>query len=189
MQIVSAQAAPNSRTLFQFENSPVRAVVDAQGTPWFVANDVCRALGIKNSRQAVARLEHTQKGVISSDTLGGRQSVTAVDESGLYELIFTSRKSEAQEFKRWVTQTVLPAIRMDGLYIRGEEHLLSDCLTDDEVAAKCSAAAVQAEKMVKDKLERLIAHREEKDARALGFKLINRGRKRRTRYPQLALRD
>ena len=43
------------------------------GDPWFVASDVCRALDIRNNRDAIARLEDDEKGVGLTDTLGGKQ--------------------------------------------------------------------------------------------------------------------
>ena len=39
--------------------------------PWFVAKDVCDALEIGNSRQAVSYLDDDEKGVTTNDTLGG----------------------------------------------------------------------------------------------------------------------
>lgn len=100
---------------FQFESSSVRTTI-RDGDPWWVAPDVCGALGINNSRQAVSRLDDDEKGVISSDTLGGNQELTIVNESGLYNLIFRSRKPEAKRFRKWVTSEVLPAIRKTGRY-------------------------------------------------------------------------
>ncbi|ADZ65369.1 BRO family protein [Brucella melitensis] len=47
----------------------------------------------------------------------------SVSESGLYKLIMRSRKPEAKKFQNWVTQVVLPAIRKDGMYVRGEEKV------------------------------------------------------------------
>jgi prophage antirepressor-like protein len=101
---------------FAYEGRQVRVVTDEQGMPWFVAADVCAVLGVGNSRQALTRLDDDEKGVISSDTLGGTQSLSTVNESGLYSLILGSRKPEARAFKRWVTHDVLPAIRRTGSY-------------------------------------------------------------------------
>lgn len=49
-------------------------------------------------------------------TLGGKQEVTTINESGLYSLILTSRKPEAKAFKKWITSEVLPSIRKSGQY-------------------------------------------------------------------------
>ena len=91
-------------------------VVQVDGEPWFVAADVCRALEISNSRDAVARLDDDEKGVGSTDTLGGRQGMQIINEPGLYTLVLGSRKPEAKAFKRWVTHEVLPSIRKHGSY-------------------------------------------------------------------------
>lgn len=93
----------------------VRAMLRDDG-PWFVAADVCAALTIGNSRDALDRLDADEKGVGSIDTLGGLQQLATVNESGLYSLILGSRKPEAKPFKRWVTGEVLPAIRKTGGY-------------------------------------------------------------------------
>jgi prophage antirepressor-like protein len=100
---------------FDFKSSPVR-VFDRAGQTWFVAADVCRALDISNHRDAVQGLEDDEKGVAIADTLGGAQKIQTISESGLYALIFKSRKPEAKAFRKWVTGEVLPAIRRTGGY-------------------------------------------------------------------------
>lgn len=116
--------------------------------PWFVAKDVCDALGIGNSRQALSRLDEDEKGVISNDTPGGVQMMQAVNEPGLYTLVLSSRKTEAHAFKRWVTHEVLPAIRRDGAYVA------SDGTEDD---ATLIARALLAAKRQMDAKDREIA--------------------------------
>ena len=95
----------------------VRALLNKGGEPMFVAKDVCAALEIKNSRDALARLDDDEKGVVLTDTPGGEQQMQAVNEAGLYVLVLGSRKPEAKAFKRWVTHEVLPALRRDGGYM------------------------------------------------------------------------
>lgn len=95
----------------------IRAVRDEDGEPMFVAKDVCTALEVKNSRDAIARLDNDERGVVLIDTPGGEQQVQAVNEAGLYVLVLSSRKPEAKAFKRWVTHEVLPALRRDGGYM------------------------------------------------------------------------
>ncbi len=94
------------------------AVVD--GTPLFVAKDICDALGISKYRDALTRLDEDERASISVDTLGGKQSMIAVNESGLYTLVFQSRKPEAKAFRKWVTGEVLPNIRKHGFYMTPE---------------------------------------------------------------------
>lgn len=106
----------NNLQLFQNEQfGPIRTVM-VDGEPWFVAKDVCEALDITNSRDAVARLDDDEKGVVLTDTLGGAQELSAVNEPGLYTLILGSRKPEAKAFRRWITHEVLPALRRTGRY-------------------------------------------------------------------------
>lgn len=94
----------------------IRAML-IDGEPWFVAKDVCHALGIENSRQALRRLDDDERNtVISNDGNRGNPNLAVVNESGLYALILTSRKPEAKRFRRWVTSEVLPAIREKGFY-------------------------------------------------------------------------
>lgn len=101
--------------LFEFDSQQVRVVL-VDGEPWFVLADVCRVLEIANVGNASARLESDMKGVHTADTPGGRQQVTIVSESGLYEVAFLSRKPEAARFRRWITTEVLPSIRKTGSY-------------------------------------------------------------------------
>lgn len=109
----------NQLQVFDFKNNEVRvAVIDGQ--PWWVAKDICDVLEISNSRDAVSRLDADERGVVSTDTLGGSQSMQAVNEPGLYSLVIGSRKPEAKEFKRWITHDVLPSIRKTGMYATDE---------------------------------------------------------------------
>lgn len=95
----------------------LRTGVNEDGSPWFVAVDVCRALEIRDTSNAVARLDDDEKGTQIIRTLGGEQEFLVINESGLYSLILTSRKPEAKAFKRWVTHEVLPAIARQGYYV------------------------------------------------------------------------
>ena len=71
-----------------------------KGEPWFVAADVCRALGLGNSTVAVARLDEDER---SKFNLGRQGEATIINEPGLYALVLSSRKPEAKAFKRWIT--------------------------------------------------------------------------------------
>jgi anti-repressor protein len=106
--------------VFNGEFGSIRATKDERGEVWFALVDVCRALDIKNPRDAKTRL--TEKGVVTTDTLtnGGIQKITFINEPNLYRLIFQSRKKEAIKFQDWVTEEVLPAIRKTGMYATDE---------------------------------------------------------------------
>lgn len=104
----------NDLKVFENPNLGKVRVVEQNGEPWFVAADVCNALGI--DRAQIRRLDDDEKGVRSTQTPGGAQMMNIVNESGLYALVLGSRKPEAKAFKRWVTHEVLPAIRRTGRY-------------------------------------------------------------------------
>jgi hypothetical protein len=105
---------------FDFNSMPVR-VMDRDGQPWFVAADVCRVLELSNPSMACEGLDEDEKMTLSnteghSGQRGGARQIGIISESGLYALIFKSRKAEARKFRRWVTSEVLPAIRRTGGY-------------------------------------------------------------------------
>ena len=91
------------------------------GQPYFVGKDVAGILGYSNSRKAlIDHVDEEDKEVTKCDTLGGKQDLIIINESGLYSLILSSKMPNAKKFKRWVTSEVLPAIRKHGLYATDE---------------------------------------------------------------------
>jgi len=104
-------------TTLNFENREVRMTRDGD-QPWWLATDVCAALGFANPWDATAK--HVDSDDLAKreviDSMGRKQSATFINESGLYALIFGSRLESAKRFKRWVTSEVLPAIRKTGAY-------------------------------------------------------------------------
>lgn len=107
------------QTLQYYQVKDVRMVMQ-DGETWWVLADVCKVLGIQNSRDVVKRLDDDEKGVDLIDTPGGPQEMTVINESGLYSVILRSDKPEAKAFKRWITHEVLPSIRRTGTYsVRG----------------------------------------------------------------------
>lgn len=107
----------NTLAVFEFESYPVRFVGTADD-PWWVASDVCTVLDIGNVSQALQRLDSDEKrdDITINDVIGRTQSVWCINESGLYSLILTSRKSQAKRFKKWITSEVIPSIRQTGGY-------------------------------------------------------------------------
>ncbi len=102
-----------------FSNSEfgeIRTVV-IDGEPWFVANDVGKALGYSDPRSGAKKLvDDEDKQVVPLDSAGQTRTQTIVNESGLYALIFGSTLESAKKFKKWVTSEVLPTIRKTGGY-------------------------------------------------------------------------
>lgn len=134
-----------------FENPEfgrIRAL-ERDGEPWFVAADVCRYLEIKNSRDALSRLDDDEKGVVSTDTPGGKQTLNIVNEYGLYVLVLGSRKKEAKAFKRWITHEVIPSIRKTGGYIKPDSvELMTPAPPELSLSGLASTARVARRAML-----------------------------------------
>ena len=91
--------------------------IQIDNEPWFVAKDITDRLGFVNGRKAVTdHVDEEDKGVTKCDTLGGEQTVTIINESGLYSLVLTSKLESAKKFKHWITSEVIPQIRRTGSY-------------------------------------------------------------------------
>ena len=107
----------NEVKIFNSEEFGDVRTVTINGEPWVVGKDVTASLGYSNSRDVLAKhVCPEDKGVAECDTLGGKQKLGIINESGLYALIFGSKLESAQRFKHWVTSEVLPAIRRTGGY-------------------------------------------------------------------------
>lgn len=110
---------------FVFEDNLVRAV-ERCGVPWFVGKDVCHVLGIAKHHQALDRLDEDERGTYNVGTPQGEQMMIIISEPGVFRLIFTSRKPEAERFKRWLAHVVLPKLRRDGFFGTPPEPRLED---------------------------------------------------------------
>lgn len=115
-------------------------VVEKDGEPWFVARDVCEALGFDDghTNDAIRGLDDDEKAtplkiVGRNDSNGLRKDALLINEPGLYSLILRSNKPEAKVFKRWIVREVIPTIRKTGSYGRG---ILMPNFTDPLAAAE-----------------------------------------------------
>ncbi|MGE4292377.1 MAG: BRO family protein [Desulfovibrio sp.] len=152
---------------FDFDGNAVRVVL-RDGEPWFVAKDVCQCLGIvwKGSDSTGPLLDDDEWIASVVPTPGGPQKMACVSESGLYSLIFTSRKPEARRFRKWVTSEVLPSIRRTGGYafLAGQPCPLELPPHPRKPAIRAQAlnAAVQTAKLTgqadEEQVTRLFAH-------------------------------
>lgn len=144
----------------------------------FVGKDIAEKLGYVNSRKAIAdHVDEDEKGVTKCDTLGGKQDLTVINESGLYSLILSSELPEAKAFKRWITHEVLPAIRRDGFYSMLTDEKLIEVIgqrrAKDDSYLKDSLIQIDAENFEKrwDRLHELWEDREKYDLYGLDDKL------------------
>lgn len=105
---------------FCFGDNLVRILVDDDGNAWWVAKDICKALELDNVTEATRYLDDDEKCLFrnpeSTSPCGGNPNLLIISESGLYALVFRSRKPEAKAFSKWVRSEVLPAIRKTGRY-------------------------------------------------------------------------
>ena len=105
---------------FAFGDNMVRLVRDERGDPWFLAKDVCRVLELGNPTEALRNLDEDEKITLSNPEgnprAGVPHSYNMISESGLYALVFRSRKQEAKAFSKWVRSEVLPTLRRTGRY-------------------------------------------------------------------------
>lgn len=127
----------NELQIFNSEEFGEIRTITKDNETYFVGKDIAKALGFTNPRDAIAtHVFDEDKGVDTIDTLGGKQSMTVINESGVYALVFGSRLESAKRFKHWVTSEVLPSIRKNGGYIAGQETL-----SDEELLSKALMVA------------------------------------------------
>ena len=101
---------------FTFESTSL-TILGTVLNPLFVAQQICNVLGFTNPWKAIKdHVDPEDVCKVEVQTNGGKQLVNCVNESGLYALIFGSKLPKAKQFKRWVTNEVLPAIRKQGQY-------------------------------------------------------------------------
>ncbi|MCL2525168.1 MAG: Bro-N domain-containing protein [Betaproteobacteria bacterium] len=98
-----------------------------EGNPWFVAADVCRAIGVYarhdgtiNTSTATRTLDASERRtlpyeeakIICLQSIASRaHGLTVISESGLYKIILRAERTrpEVVKFQDWVTKEVLPA--------------------------------------------------------------------------------
>lgn len=115
--------------IFKYQSDEERlfneiTTLEIDGDVWFVAKDVCGALDIKNARDAVSALDDDEKLTSVIPTAGQNRTVNLINESGLYALVFKSRKKSAQNFRKWITKEVIPSIRKRGFYGKIDRSVL-----------------------------------------------------------------
>lgn len=159
----------NKTSTFDFMGIQLRVVL-IDGNPWFVAQDICRALDVAvradgsiNTSMATAKLDASEKlnlpyqeakSIGLKETASRAYGVTLISESGIYRMVMRCDKWEARAFQDWVTKVVLPAIRKDGAYIKDEEKVATGEMSEDELILKAVG-------ILQKKVERLTAERDD----------------------------
>lgn len=134
---------------FVFENQEVE-IFELEGVVYFNPKDVCKCLGITDANDAIRDFNEKKKVKLTNSIMGNNHfrklhntGENFLTESGVYKLIFKSRKEEAEKFQDWVTDEVLPKIRNNGYYV-------SDDITNEQIEKL--QQEVDALKIEKDKL-------------------------------------
>lgn len=170
----------NGLQIFNFKEAKVRVVM-INDEAWFIAKDVCDILEIGNTTDAMKRLDEEERTLVSIEGASNNLPINAVNESGLYELIFGSRKKEAKEFKRWIKKEVLPSIRKTGSYstqnLSPAELFLQNAQLFMEQERKLKAIESRVE-VLDDKIE-VVSIRPEKDWRDQTTECLNEIAKKR----------
>jgi prophage antirepressor-like protein len=139
--------------VFSFEDQDVR-IKDINNEAWFIGNDVAEILGYKNRNDALQKhVDKEDKDEIAiRDSIGRMQNTPIINESGLYALIFGSKLPKAKDFKRWVTNEVLPSIRKHGTYMTAET--IEKALTDPDTIIQLATT------LKEEREQRLIAEQQ-----------------------------
>lgn len=130
----------NSVQSFNFNQNQIQ-VINKDGEAWFVASEISAMFGYRDAANLTRILDDDEKGTHNVSTLGGKQDVSVINESGFYHAAFKSRKAEVKPFRKWVTAEVLPAIRKTGGYQVGQKTT-----TDDRTGLRQAVAALVGRK-------------------------------------------
>ena len=154
----------NDLQIFKNDTFGQVRILEKDNELWFVAKDVCDCLEIKNTTDALKRLDNDER---SRFNLGRQGETNIVNEYGLYNLVLSSRKPEAKEFKRWITHDVIPQIRKTGTYSMNIPKSLPEALRAyaNEVELHNATKAIVAQqeqqiaefKPVKDYIDKILS--------------------------------
>lgn len=141
--------------VFEKEEFGQIRTVDIDGTVYFIASDVAKALGYVNDRDAISRhcrwvvkhdIPHPQS---KTKTLG----VNVIPKGDVVRLAAQSELPDAEKFESWIFDEVIPSVLDNGGYIAGQETL-----SDDELLEK---AILVAQRKIAER-DRIIAQQKEK---------------------------
>ena len=134
----------NSVQSFNFNQNQIQ-VINKDGEAWFIASEIAAMFGYRDAANLTRILDDDEKGTHNVSTLGGKQDVSVINESGFYHAAFKSRKAEVKPFRKWVTSEVLPAIRKTGSY-QISDGLPAKTTADDRTPLRQAVAALVGRK-------------------------------------------
>lgn len=134
----------NSVLSFNFNQNQIQ-VINKDGEAWFIASEIAAMFGYRDAANLTRILDDDEKGTHNVSTLGGKQDVSVINESGFYHAAFKSRKAEVKPFRKWVTSEVLPAIRKTGGY-QISDGPAAKTTADDRTGLRQAVAALVGRK-------------------------------------------
>lgn len=140
---------------YAFNDNLVR-IVEKNGESWFLAKDIAAILGYRDAPNLIRSLDDDESSthiMSRTDSKGGNPNVTLISEGGLYHAIFLSRKAEAKDFRKWVTNEVLPQIRKNGYYLSAPAQ--TERLRAEQKKIMAIESLLQTETAALEKLEQL----------------------------------
>lgn len=128
--------ANSNLAIYNFHKSNIRIASSEDGVILFCLADVCASLQLTNPTNIVNQIKDEFGCPMLNiahlkDTLGRDQECTMITEPQLYFVMMRSRAKVAREFRQWICNEVLPAIRAQGAYIANKTHV-----DDHEVEAE-----------------------------------------------------
>ncbi|MBO6301009.1 MAG: phage antirepressor KilAC domain-containing protein [Ruminiclostridium sp.] len=138
----------NEVTVFNNNEFGSVRTIEVGGEPYFVGKDVAAALGYKNTSKALQdNVTEKHKVITKVTTFGGDQDCIAIDEAGMYRLVFGSKLPNAEKFTDWVTAEILPSIRKHGAYMT--DDTLEKALTSPDFLIQLATQLKEAKEQNK----------------------------------------
>lgn len=138
---------------FQNPNFGAIRTVTVDNQSWFVGKDIASALGYKVGYKAVR--DHVDESDILKqdiiDAMNRKQETLLINETGLFDLMISSRLPQAKNFRKWITKDVLPAIHSTGGYIH-----TNDNMTNEDIMARALLIAQKTMEEHKKRIEVLV---------------------------------
>ena len=142
--------------LLTFDNQQVE-VLEVNGTAYFNPYHIANILDIKNVRDNISAMNENQAIKLTNSDVGNTDTRKLnnagelfLTESGVYKLIFKSRKPNAERFANWVTDEVLPSIRKHGAYMT--DNTLEEAIANPDFLIRL-ATELKNEKAARKELE------------------------------------
>lgn len=116
-------------TSYSFHKNTIRTLTAENGDAVFCLKDVCTTLALSNINHVIKQIQAEFEGVTLNvtpfETAGGVQNLTFITEPQLYFVMMRSRAKVAREFRQWICNEVLPAIRKNGMYVKRKPEIVS----------------------------------------------------------------